>query len=200
MVVGLSFVLTSPLAFEVRESSVRYEFNLFFASVVGLALWLGTRAPRAQSVLTGIAAAAALVGMVGVWQEREGRRAFERSGMVADGPRAITYALSRGATRGYAGYWNAGPLRWHPGATVLPVANCKTPSGKGFCPTRFAIVPRLLRPVLGAKSFVVIDSTYPGAPATEYLKVFGRPDETRRIGAVSLVIYPYDVATRFGHS
>ena len=74
MVVGLSFVLTSPLGFEVRESSVRYEFNLFFASVVGLALWLGTRGPRAQSVLTGIAAAAALVGMVGVWQEREGRR------------------------------------------------------------------------------------------------------------------------------
>ena len=197
---GLLVVLTSPLAFEVRESSVRYEFNLFFASVVGLSLWLGTWGVYGQRVLIGIAAAAALVGMTGVLDEADGRRAFEQSGMVVDGPRAIAYALSRGATRGYAGYWNAGPLRWHTGATVLPVANCETPSGKGFCSTRFALLPSLLHPSAGAKSFVVIDPVYPGAPTTEYLSAFGRPDETRQIGAVSLVIYPYDIGTRFGRS
>ena len=198
VLVGLVVVLSSPLAFEVRESSVRYEFNLFFAAAVALPVvlkhWKGTTGRR---LTVGLVSTLAVVGIVGVLSTRDQRRGAERSAMISQGPRAVGYAQGRGATRGYAGYWNAGPLRWHTGVQVLAVANCRTDGGERLCPTRFAVPPDLLRPVDGTKSFVLIDHAFPGAPADQYLTAFGAWEERRLFGDLILLIYPYDIGSRF---
>ena len=195
LVVGLAVVVASPLTFEVRDSSVRYEFNLFFAAAVALAIWLRRRGPlMAAALISGVA----IVGIGGVLSQRDDRHGFERSAMVASAPDAIDLAHSRGATRGYAGYWNAGPLRWHTGADLLPVANCNSPKGIRLCPTRFAVPPHRFEPRVGRKSYVLIDHAYAGAPEDRYLVAFGPWEERHQIGDIYLLIYSYDIASRFG--
>ena len=196
--IGGAVVLTSPLAFEVRESSVRYEFNLFLAAAVALPVWLFGKGPTGARFAVALGAVAAVVGIGGLLNTRDDRRAFLSSAMVVDGPRAMEYARSKGATRGYSGYWNASGLSWKTGHRLLPVANCDSPDGRTLCMSPFAVPPHLMKPVPGAKSFILVDHAYPGAPEDRYLTRFGPWEEQLPIGGVFIAIYPYDIATRFG--
>ena len=198
LAVGGAVVLTSPLAFEVRESSLRYEFNLFLAGAVALPVWLHSRGNIGRTLASILAIAVAVVGIGGLLEKRADGSAFLRSAMVVDGSRAIDYARARGATRGYAGYWNASGLTWKTGHRIVPVANCATPSGDTLCISPFAVPPHLMRPVPRTKSFILVDHTYPGAPEDRFLKGFGPWDEQLAIGSVFIAIYPYDIASRFG--
>ena len=195
--IGGAVVLTSPLAFEVRESSLRYEFNLFLAATVALPIWLHARGSLGRTLASVLAVAVAVVGIGGLLDHRDDRAAFLKSAMVVDGARAIDYARSRGATRGYAGYWNASALSWKSGHRLVPVGNCIGPKGQTLCISPFAVPPHLMKPVPRTKSFVLVDHTYPGAPEDRFLTGFGPWAEQLAIGSVFIAIYPYDIASRF---
>jgi hypothetical protein len=196
--VSVLLFATSPLAFDVGLSSTRYAFNLLFAAAVALPLALANLGRRGIVAGAVLAALVALVGLHGLLQIDDRRDALDRTTMVADGPRAVQRALDLGATRGYAGYWNASALRWHTGARVLSVNNCTARKGPTLCPTVFGVPRSLLHPVRDTKSFVLIDHSFLGAPEDLNLKVFGPWESRIQLGGIFLLVYDYDIGTRFG--
>jgi hypothetical protein len=93
---------------------------------------------------------------------------------------------------GYAGYWDAAPITWaaHTQVQVFPVQLC----GASLC--RFALhyISSWYVPRPGRRTFLISDPTQPSAaPPVGNL---GRPIAVRQIGATTMYVYPYDIASR----
>ena len=118
--------------------SANYLLTLAPAAGVGVAL-LAARSRRAQLA---VALAVAFVGAVNIASVVDGRA----GGVPAVGtyaPAIREVLEQRGATRGYAGYWDAQNLTWQSDMKLLiaPVVNC----GDKLCPYNFFTIRLMVR-------------------------------------------------------
>ena len=178
------FVVT-PNAAALGPTSVYYLLTLALAAGAGVAL-LAARSRRAQLA---VALVVATVGATNIASIADG---------LADGlpplasyERPLVRLLEReGATRGYAGYWDAQNLSWQSGMRLLvaPVTRC---TATELCPYNFFTIRSWYEPHRGP-SFLLLDATnqvIAGAPP------FVR-DATGsyRFGPLTLYVFDYDIA------
>jgi hypothetical protein len=94
---------------------------------------------------------------------------------------------------GYAGYWDAAPITW---ATrfrirVYPVYSCPVGASQ-VCNFFVHIISTWYAPRPNLRTFVLVDPTVPWLQTKP--PGLGRPIATYHIGAMTMYVYPYDVA------
>ena len=96
---------------------------------------------------------------------------------------------------GYAGYWDAAPITWetHLRTKVFPVDDCD--GNQHLCAFELHIITSWYSPRTTAKSFLLSDATYPSVPSAPTPDL-GKPIAVHQIGAVTMFVYPYDIAAR----
>jgi hypothetical protein len=106
----------------------------------------------------------------------------------------LHFARSEGLKYGYSGYWDAAPLTWQTKTTinVYPVLPC----GATLCPFYFHQISSWYTPRPGIRTFLVSDPTQSGNPGLPVS--LGQPTQTVRIGRLTVYVYPYDIASKFG--
>ena len=95
---------------------------------------------------------------------------------------------------GYAGYWDAAPMTWVSQfrMRVFPVQSCYV--GHQVCAFFVHIISSWYAPRPNLRTFVLVDPTLPYLQAQP--AVFGKPVATYHIAALTMYVYPYDVAAR----
>lgn len=174
----------------------RYLVPLLYSLAALGGLWAST-SPRHQGfaalvvALYGIGNIAALPGSGFADQARRGA-------LRSSEPALEAWLVGRGVTRGYAGYWDANVLRYRNRLDVMAVAQCDDGGQRTLCPdllnTRQAWYAPVNRP-----TFLIVDPTPGGAHVVSTMPPptrFGGPVATKRFGALTVAIYPYDIASR----
>ncbi len=106
-------------------------------------------------------------------------------------------AKEQGLRYGYAGYWDASPLTWQSDGTVeiYPVRGCPG-TVSGLCPFQFHQISSWYSPKPGVRTFLLSDPAQPlGALAPS--RALGPPELVRHIGAATVYVYGYDIASKF---
>lgn len=104
------------------------------------------------------------------------------------------FAKANGATRGYAGFWDAHPITWHTrfGVHVTPVQGC----GEGAnCRFYQHFIDAWYAPQPG-RSFLVIDPSLPTQPNVDAR--YGSPVAQTQFGSVRVYVYDHDIAGDLG--
>lgn len=180
-------------------TTVRYLTPAFFALASLAAVLcgpsLGRRMRRAAAAGALVVAALACAGVATV-----PAAAYTGGRPLPDLDRVASFLVAQGLHRGYADYWDAGALTWITDGEVVarPVmqgAACQG-GGDGLCPYHWLTDDGWYDPQPGTPTFVV---TAPGAACMEHPppSALGRPLATYSVGAVTVTVYPADVATRF---
>ncbi len=159
------------------------------AAVIPL-LSVGSR-PGRWVVLVGasIFFVASLVGLTGNYM----RRATPIAANVA----AITrIAEANHVPVGYGGY-DASSLTWitHGRVTVRPVMSCENPNGASICPFYLMSTPAWYAPRERRSFLLTVDGE---VWVYSFPSGLGKPLAAYRLGAMSMYIYPYDIASRLG--
>src|SRR5919204_249961 len=165
--------------------------STYYLLTLALAAGAGGSPPAAGSTRAQVAVALAvgLVGAVNVAGIAEGRAGGFPP--LATYKRPLVELLERnGATRGYAGYWDAQNLSWQTNMRLLiaPVTRC-TPTQ--LCPYNFFTIRSWYVPHDGP-SFLLLDDTngvIAGAPP--FAKQATR---SYRLGPLTLYLFDYDIA------
>jgi hypothetical protein len=102
-------------------------------------------------------------------------------------------------TTGYAGYWEASSFTWQSKfkVSVYPVYECRRPAALTLCPFYFHRISSWYRPRPNTRTFLMVDPAQPfvaGSPDP----AFGRPEQVFRTGPITVYVYGYDIARRFG--
>jgi hypothetical protein len=148
--------------------------------------WLRMFVPAGAAVYF----AGSLVGLAGNYTNIAGV-------FPSDAPAIAKIAEANHVDTGYASYEQASNLTWSTDGllTVRPVWECQNPSGAEICPFYVADVPSWYAP-RQRHTFLLVDTediwikTVPSG--------LGRPLAAYRLGALSMYIYPYDIAARLG--
>jgi len=186
VVVSLCFVfVVTPNAVDLGPKSANYLLALAPAAGVGIAL-LARDARRAQVAVAVAVAAVAAINIHGIVQGQA-----EISGLPAIEARwqdVHRVLESEGATRGYAGYWDAQNLSWqtHMKLRVAPVVNC----GDTLCPYNFFTIDSWYRE-RGGPTFLLIDPTNAVIKAPPFVS---RATSTHAFGPLKLYVFRYDIA------
>jgi hypothetical protein len=183
-ILGLVFVVT-PNALALGPKSANYLLAFAPAAGVGVALL----AARSRGAQLAVALAVAFVGAVNVASVADGRAAGTPAvGVYVHEIREVL--AQRGATRGYAGYWDAQNLSWQSGMKLLvaPVVNC----GEQLCPYNFFTV-RSWYARRGGPTFLLVDPTNAVVQAPAWTSTAA---ETHRFGPLTLYVFDYDIASR----
>jgi hypothetical protein len=177
------FVVT-PNAAALGPKSANYLLTLAPAAGVGVAL-LAARSRRAQLA---VALAVGFVGAVNVASVVDGR-AGGVPALGAYAPAIRELLEQRGATRGYAGYWDAQNLTWQSDMKLLvaPVVNC----GEKLCPYNFFTVQSWYER-RGGPTFLLVDPTNAVIQAPAWTST---ATETHRFGPLTLYVFDYDIAS-----
>jgi hypothetical protein len=180
----VTFVVT-PNAAALGPASVYYVLTLALAAGAGVAL-------LAAGSLRGQLAAAIAVATVGATNI-----AGIADGLVGGSPALATYKRPlvqllerKGATHGYAGYWDAQNLSWQSGMRLLvaPVTRC---TATQLCPYNFFTIRSWYEPHRGP-SFLLLDATngvIAGAPP-----FVRHATKSYRFGPLTVHLFDYDIA------
>lgn len=163
------------------------------AALLPLAIVRGDGSGRAVAVLAVSAfTLASTVGVVSGDVERQSGAAVTR-----DGDRLITLLRARGLEKGYGGYFDASSVTWRSryAVQVRPVLECGNPDGADLCPFFLMRVASWYEPASGP-TYLVVNPT--GSFVTREPKGLGPPVERVSVGVLTLLVYPYDIASRFG--
>jgi hypothetical protein len=182
-VLCLVFVVT-PNAAALGPKSANYLLTLAPAAGVGVALL----AARSRAAQLAVALAVAFVGAVNVASVTDGHASGTPPvGVYQSEIRAVL--AQRGATRGYAGYWDAQNLSWQSGMKLLvaPVVNC----GEQLCPYNFFTV-RSWYARRGGPTFLLVDPTNAVVQAPAWTSTAA---ETHRFGPLTLYVFDEDIAS-----
>lgn len=176
----------------------RYLVPVLLAAVAVLPVVLyGAGTAGRRRLGAGVAAAGLVMGAA-IGLARGDIENAQRSEMWAQAVPMAAWLDEMGVDRGYAGYWNAGPLSYHTGLRVLAVRPCMSGRHETLCPVALNGSRGWYRPATELGSFVVVDDAAPGdvVTARAWRADFGRPAEARRFGSMLVRVYPYDVAER----
>jgi hypothetical protein len=179
----LAFVVT-PNAAALGPKSVNYLLTLAPAAGAGVAL-LAMRSRRGQLAVAVAVTLVATVNIAGILDGRSegGLAAIEKY------RQPIRQLLeSEGATRGYAGYWDAQNLTWQTEMHLLvaPVANC----GEQLCPYNFFTI-RSWYVEQGGPTFLLVDQTNQVIHEPPFAS---RAASTHHFGPLALYVFDYDIA------
>jgi hypothetical protein len=145
---------------------------------------------RRGRIVVGLAVA--LVAVTNVAGLVEGRAGTPK-GAVGTYAQPLLRVLQReGATRGYAGYWDAQSLTWQSGMRVhvVPVSSCGR-SGERLCPFRFGTISSWFEEQAG-RSFLIVDPQT--GFVTEPPGVVRDASAVHRLGPLTVYVFPYDLA------
>lgn len=192
-----SFIF-STVALGTGHQAHRYIVPVFFAIAATAPLWT-TRASWRQHATAGAVSAFCLlsIGRVGSLLSSENKP------MVRNFPQVIRFLSSQGVIRGYTEYWNSHPMTYHSNARIhaYPVMECPKSPSNTLCPFPFNIRTTWYHPQKreGVKTFVITDSSLQvlklrSPPPAE----FGNPSMIRQFEEISVFVYDYDVASKFG--
>jgi hypothetical protein len=154
------------------------------AAGVGVALLARTDAVARLVVALGIAAVAA----VNIGSIIDGRAEITDLPAIKAHAAEVRRVLEQeGATRGYAGYWDAQNLSWqtHMHLRVAPVVNC----ADELCPYNFFTI-RSWYEQKGGPTFLLIDPTNAVVRAPPFVS---EARSTHRIGPLTLYVFGHDI-------
>jgi hypothetical protein len=157
---------------------------------------LAVRTPRARLAAGAAAALLALTGVMGLLRG-EYTDDPQRLPGPADAAALRAIVEREGVAKGYASYFEAATLHHLTGgaARVLPVQECGPEHA--LCPFFLHTISSWYRPDPG-RSFVVVDTAVRQPQVAGLDPRLGPPDAVLPAGRLTVAIYPYDVARRFG--
>jgi hypothetical protein len=193
---GLSLVFLS-LAFIVSSIPVeiyddRYLVGLVYAAAALLPLCAGSSAVRRAAIVAGTSVFA-FAGFVGLVEGHATENTANWPGGYLDG-QVAKVAHREHLSIGYAGYWDAATITWgtHLAVKVFPLQAC----GAQYCPFYEHNISSWYTPRPGIRTFLLSDSL--AALATLYVPSLGTPIAVHQIGQLTMYVFPYDIAGRFG--
>lgn len=116
------------------------------------------------------------------------------------------WAAAKHLRYGYASYWDAAPLSWwtHSSPAVYPVLGCGNAlNNLTLCPYDNRVTS-WYTPRRRTRTFVAVDNGFLSANLGAALNVtgpptaFGRPASVAHVSDLTIYVYDYDVASRFG--
>jgi hypothetical protein len=187
VLLSVGFIVSST---PVDINSDRYLVGLVYAAAALVPLLAGRSVLR-QAAITACTVVFAFTGLV---QLLQGQATANISNFPTDTVSAEVARIARHehATIGYAGYWDAAPITWatHFAVKVYPVQAC----GPALCPVSLHYITSWYIPRRGRRSFLISDPTQPGS--TLSVPSLGSPTAVYHIGALTMSVYAYDIASR----
>jgi hypothetical protein len=173
--------------------SSRYLVGAIYAAAALVPL-LASRGTAARVAVTAGATLYAFTGWLALAQHR----------LIDAAPASPSYNLAsavEGFARrehlsvGYAGYWDAAPVTWatHMRAKVYPVDDCA--GNQHLCGFELHFISNWYTPAPTMKTFLLSDPAYPAEPSAPTPDL-GTPVAVHQIGAVTMYVYPYNIASR----
>lgn len=116
--------------------------------------------------------------------------------LARSGPTIAKIAKANHVKAGYSAWGDAAGLTWgtHEQVAIRPVVECQGPEGVVLCPGFQAYVPSWYTPQQ-RHSFLLIDKTTGEVLAPP--AGLGKPIAVYTFGTMQMLIYPYDIASRF---
>ncbi len=116
---------------------------------------------------------------------------------ASSGENIIRIAAANHVQVGYTNFGDASGVTWasHNRVLLRPVEDCENPEGTNLCPGFQAYVPAWYVPQR-RHTFLVVDAN--GIEVRALPAGLGKPLAAYRFEAMTMYIYPYDIATRFG--
>jgi hypothetical protein len=195
LLVSVAFVCTNV---PVGTQTARYVVTVVYGLAVVLAI-VATQIPRLWPRLLlslGVTVVVAGSALAQLQRQAQAGDATQPTAQLAG--EVLHYTQQQGLSTGYAGYWDAYPLTWQTQEAmhVYPV----TPCGPSLCPTLEMNIPSWYVPRAGTRTFLVIDSDLSAVNGgmTAPPPVFGEPTQTATFGQLTVYVYPYDIAAKFG--
>ena len=113
--------------------------------------------------------------------------------------RIVKIAEANHLQTGYTNFGDASGVTWSTDNRVImrPVEECPNPEGTNLCPGFQAYVPSWYVPQQ-RHTFLVVDSI--GIEVRSLPPGLGKPLAVYSAGTLTMYVYPYDIATRFGRS
>jgi hypothetical protein len=160
------------------------------AAVIPLLLSCGALARLLISTGAGVFFAGSLAGLTSNYLDVAVR--VERAA-----PAIVRFAQANRVTFGYGGYGEASSVTWntHGRVTIRPVMQCDSPASVGICAFYLVAPPSWYVP-RRRRTFLLVDRDEPWV--TSAPRGLGRPLATYSVGAISMYVYPYDIASRVG--
>jgi hypothetical protein len=184
ILVGSSFVVTKN-ATALGAGSFNYLLSFAPAAGVGVAM-LAAGSARWRP---GVALAVTAVGAVNIAGLAAGHADTPKGAIGTYEQPLVRFLEHDGATRGYAGYWDAQNLTWQSDLKVLiaPASTC----GSGLCGYNFTTI-RSWYDAQPGRSFLIVDPTT--GFVTEPPPITRTAVDSRRFGPLSVYVFPYDLA------
>lgn len=174
------------------ESS-RYLVGVIYAGAALVPL-LGTRGTLGRTVVTAAVTLYAFTGWLGLAQQRllDSAPASPSDGLAGT---VAKIARQEHLSVGYSGYWDAAPITWatHLRVKVYPVDDCD--GNQHLCGFELHIMSNWYSPAPAMRTFLLSDPAYPAEPSAPTPDL-GPPLAVHQIGAVTMYVYPYNIASR----
>jgi hypothetical protein len=189
---ALAFVLTSV---PVDRNSARYVVSVGFAIFALVPLAAMLRGTLGRALLTAGVCVLATGGIASlVRQDIQDNLPHFPTG-AQSGP-LLRFARAERIKYGYAGYWDAAPLSWQTRTELqlYPVSGCL--NGPSVCPFGLHRISSWYTPRPHTRTMFVKDHALPDSPDPP--KLLGRPERKVEMGQITVYVFPYDIASRFG--
>jgi hypothetical protein len=193
VLLSATFVATNV---PIDRFSARYVLAVGYAIAVLAAVAAAERGRLSRGLVT-IGACVIVCGSIVAIAARDLQRLSRSYPSSALAARLLDFAQTEHVREGYAGYWDAAPLTWETNARlrVYPIEQC--PAGTRICPFPYNRISSWYTPEASARTFLVLDPARPAGLISELARL-GLPERRTRVGRLTVYIYSYDIASRFG--
>jgi hypothetical protein len=171
--------------------SSRYLLGLIYAAAALLPL-LASRSALTRAVITLGVTLYAFTGWLALAQQRIGPPTSPTDQLANT---VASIAHREHLSVGYAGYWDAAPITWatHFHVKVYPVDDCA--GNQHLCGFELHFISNWYTPAPPMKTFLLSDPAYPQVPSAPTPDL-GAPIAVHQIGAVTMYVYSYNIASR----
>jgi hypothetical protein len=192
VLLSAAFILSSQTE---DVGSSRYLVGVIYAAAALVPL-LGSRSTLTRVAVTAGATLYAFVGWLSLAQQKlvDGAPSSPSDRLAGE---VAKIAGQEHLTLGYAGYWDAAPITWatHLRVKVFPVDECD--GNQHLCGFELHFISSWYSPKPATmRTFLLSDPAYPASPSAPTPDL-GAPIAVHQIGAVTMYVYPYNIATRF---
>lgn|GEM_PF-1217634 len=186
ILLSASFIFSSN---PIDINSSRYLVGVIYA-VAALLPLLASRAMVARVAVTTGVTVFALSGLVSLLENEELATGSASYSLIHQVER---YLDSQGLDMGYSNYWDGAPIMWssHFHIKAYPVQDC----APNLCWSYLHMITSwytTLRP--HQRSFLISDAAQ--AVSSAPTPNLGKPTSVQKIGALTVYVYPYDIASR----
>lgn len=192
---SLSLLITSAVFVLSSAPADQYSARYVLAGYVAVAALLPLLALRNRGWQVSVTAGVCVFALIASYQviRQPFQRRLESSPEPWQATALARFAASRHVGYGYTSYWSAADLTWTSGfkVRIYPVGQCSSAS-LSICPYYIGI-SSWYRPRPDTRSMLILNSELRlPDPA------LGAPIATKTIGDLTALVYPYDIASRFG--